>query len=147
MLEQLEDEGRPRQKPKMEVLLVKSPQVPGRLVAGRLGLGRGCWQDSAAGCCEALAPHPHQPPAACAPIPPQFDALIAAEKEETEREAAAKAAAAAAAAVKADSDKAAKAAGGSEEQAKGEEGMEVAEEAKEAKEEAAKEEAAEPATA
>ena len=29
MLESLEDEGRPRQKPKMEVLLVKSPEVRG----------------------------------------------------------------------------------------------------------------------
>lgn len=35
MLELLQDEARPRQKPKMEVLLVKSPEVRGAQRVGR----------------------------------------------------------------------------------------------------------------
>ena len=56
MLELLEDEARPRQKPKMEVLLVKSPEVGGY---GERGQGK---RD---GFCECCASRSWQLIAAC----------------------------------------------------------------------------------
>jgi hypothetical protein len=142
MLELLEDEARPRQKPKMEVLLVKSPEVGGY---GERGQGK---RDGFCECCASrswqliAACNEHvlaaqqswlqychtacpcwQPTAVAAPpaLSPQFDALIAAEANE-------KAAAAAAAAEEAAEKTAAAAA------EKKEEGVEAAAEATPAEE-------------